>query len=236
MHRELTLEIQPQPTDETCGPTCLHAVYRYLGDELPLERVVDEVIPLHTGGTLAAHLGSHALERGYRATIYSFNLEVLDPTWFENDDEDLVARLQAQAAAKGNTRIQVASDAYVQYLRAGGALRFEELRPELLREPLAHGTPIMAGLSATYLYGSARERFVDGVAVADPVSGEPTGHFVVLHGYDATTDSVLVADPYHDNPYFGGPKYRVGLWRLLGAILLGVITHDGNLLLVERRG
>jgi len=65
------------------------------------------------------------------------------------------------------------------------------------------------------------------------VRGFPTGHFVVLHGYDAGTDSVLVADPYHGNPLSDGHTYRVGIVRLLGAIMLGVLSYDGNLLVIE---
>jgi hypothetical protein len=57
---------------------------------------------------------------------------------------------------------------------------------------------------------------------------------VVLHGYDPSTDSVLVADPYLDNPMAEGHNYRVGIVRLLGAIMLGVLSYDGNLLFVER--
>jgi hypothetical protein len=56
---------------------------------------------------------------------------------------------------------------------------------------------------------------------------------VVLHGHDPTTDSVLVADPLHENPFEAGPSYRVGMMRLLGAILQGVLTYDGNLLVVQ---
>jgi hypothetical protein len=82
VHTDLTLEILAQPTDETCGPACLHAVYRFLEDPLPLDQVVAEVTPLRTGGTLAAYLGLHALERGYRTTLYTYNLELFDPTWF----------------------------------------------------------------------------------------------------------------------------------------------------------
>jgi hypothetical protein len=55
----------------------------------------------------------------------------------------------------------------------------------------------------------------------------------VLHGYDPSTDSVLVADPYPDNPLAGVHNYRVGIVRLLGAIMLGVLSYDGNLLVVE---
>ena len=235
MHTELTLEILPQPTDETCGPACLHAVYRFLEDPLPLETVVDEVTHLGTGGTLAAYLGLHALKRGYRATLYTYNLELFDPTWFVEGEPDLPALLREQAESKPSTRLLAATEAHLEYLEAGGIVRFEELSPDLVRRILLSGRPIMTGLSATYLYGCAREVYgPDGQASYDSIRGYPTGHFVVLHGYDATTDSVLVADPYPDNPFAdGGHNYRVGIVRLLGAIMLGVLSYDGNLLVVE---
>jgi hypothetical protein len=72
----------------------------------------------------------------------------------------------------------------------------------------------------------------DGVLRYDSVRGEPTGHFVVVHGYDAETDSVLVADPLFENA-FGSHNYRVDVVRLMGAILLGVLTYDGNLLVLD---
>jgi ABC-type bacteriocin/lantibiotic exporter with double-glycine peptidase domain len=40
MKQTLRLDILPQPDDTTCGPTCLHAVYRYWGDEIPLAQVI----------------------------------------------------------------------------------------------------------------------------------------------------------------------------------------------------
>jgi ABC-type bacteriocin/lantibiotic exporter with double-glycine peptidase domain len=54
-------DILPQPDDSTCGPTCLHAIYRYFGDEVPLDQVIREVPSLHSGGTLAVMLRNHAL-------------------------------------------------------------------------------------------------------------------------------------------------------------------------------
>lgn len=235
MHTELTLEILAQPTDETCGPACLHAVYRFLEDPLPLEQVVDEVRRLGTGGTFAAYLGLHALGRGYRATLYTYNLELFDPTWFSEPDGHIAKRLEQQAEAKpSKRRFRIATEAHLEYLEAGGAVKFEELSPDLIRRTLSRGLPIMTGLSATYLYGCAREVYSnEGRATYDAVRGYPTGHFVVLHGYDPSTDSVLVADPYHGNPLSDGHTYRVGIVRLLGAIMLGVLSYDGNLLVIE---
>lgn len=229
----LTLEIQPQPDDSTCGPTCLHAVYRYFGDRIPLRQVISEVEPLETGGTLAVLLGCHALRRGYTATVFTYNLNLFDPTWFAKK-VDLADRLRQQAEAKPDGKLRRATEAYLEFLSLGGVLRFEELRPALLRRFLKRQIPVLTGLSATYLYGCAREAG-DHTLREDDIRGVPTGHFVVLCGYDRETRRVLVADPHQDNPLFGSHYYEVSVNRALGAILLGVITYDANLLILERK-
>lgn len=230
---QFVLDILPQPDDLTCGPTCLHAVYGYFGHALSLEQVIREVTPLVSGGTLAVFMGCHALRRGFHATLYTYNLDIFDPTWFTGRTADLADRLVHQAELKRDPKLAVATRAYLDFLELGGEIRFEELRPELIRGHLMEGRPILTGLSSTYLYGCAREIDRDGTLTYDSVAGEPTGHFVVVHGYDATTDSVLVADPLHENPRFDSHNYRVGVLRLIGAVLLGVLTYDANLLVIE---
>jgi hypothetical protein len=225
------LEIAPQPDNTTCGPTCLHAVYRYFGDGIPLERVVAEVGRLPTGGTLAVLLACHALRRGYRATIYSYNLRVFDPTWFR-PGVNLPAKLREQADAKrDNGRLQRATQAYLEFFDLGGRLKFKDLTPRLFRSHLKRNIPVLTGLSATYLYGCAREEN----DAYDDVRGTPSGHFVVLHGYDRETKTVSVADPLHDNPTTRGRYYRVRIQRILNAILLGVLTYDSNFLVIRPR-
>lgn len=232
MPTKLELELHAQPDDITCGPTCLHGVYRYYGDDLPLDRVIAEVEPLETGGTLAVLLALHALRRGYRARIYTYNLQLFDPTWFAEPGVDLAERLRAQAEQKTDRRLRFATRAYLEYLDLGGELHFEELRPDLIRRHLERQRPMLTGLSATYLYACARERG-EIETEYDDVGGYPVGHFVVLSGYDPESNEVRVADPQHDNPGFGTHTYSVGMQRLLGAILLGVITYDANLLVLE---
>jgi len=236
METILGLAIQPQPDDTTCGPTCLQAVYGYFDDAVPLPQLIAEVHPLETGGTLAVYLACHALRRGYRATIYTYNLQLFDPTWFANNGVDLAARLRAQQAAKPGERMRRHTDAYLEFLALGGRLCYRELTGALLRGYLKRNVPILTGLSAPYLYGCAREYRDD----YDDVRGEPSGHFVVLCGYDRRAREVLVADPHHENPLFGSTRYTVKVNRVLGAILLGVLTHDANLLVLEpgrrRRG
>ena len=230
----LALEILPQPDDVTCGPTCLHAVYGFYGDKLSIQQVIDEVTPLPSRGTLAVLLAQHALERGYGATLYTYNLELFDPSWF-SEGVDLPAKLRAQAALKeGNPRLRSTTPDYLRFLELGGRLRYEELSPELLQGILSTGRPILTGLSATYLYGCARELDEGGFIRYDDLRGHSTGHFVILYGYHADTGEVLVADPLRENPLVGDQHYSVGIHRLVGAIMLGVLTYDGNLLVIDR--
>ncbi len=230
---ELPLNIHPQPNDHTCGPTCLQAVYRYYGDDVPLERVIDETAPLESGGTLAVFLANHALKRGYSATIFTYNLQIFDPTWFGDDPTVLPERLRQQAKTKPDPRIQVSTAAYLEFLERGGSIRFEDLTPELLLAPIERGVPVLSGLSATFLYGCARETG-DHKLEYDDVRGEPTGHFVVLSGFDAKRECVQVSDPYHENPLFATHQYWLPVGRVMSAILLGVVSYDANLLVLER--
>lgn len=231
MASRIEIDILPQPDDATCGPTCLHAVYRYFDDAVPLAQVIGEVEPLKSGGTLGVNLARHALRRGYAATLYTYNLRVFDPTWFTRPGVDVGERLRLQARAKAKKKLREATGAYLDFLELGGEILFEELSHDLLQRLLSDG-PVVTGLSATYLYGSARERG-DRRLVEDDVGGFPQGHFVVLGGYDPARRRVRVADPLEDRPGFESHIYEVGLERVLGAILLGVLTYDANLLVVR---
>lgn len=230
MLKQLELEILPQPDEFTCGPTCLQAIYGYYDDLLPLAQVIDEVGKLPNGGTLAVLLASHALRRGYRAKIYTYNLTVFDPSWFVGE-EDLVERLRDQMEAKDTAKLHAASRAYIEFLELGGKIRMRELNAALLRRFLKRSIPILTGLSATYLYQCKRE--TEPHCRPDDVHGVPTGHFVVLCGYDQNRRTVRVADPYEPNPLAGAHYYEVNLDRLVGAILLGVLTYDANLLIIQ---
>ncbi|MEZ6243064.1 MAG: hypothetical protein R3B57_08475 [Phycisphaerales bacterium] len=238
---DLPVAILSQPDDETCGPTCLHAVYRYWGDELELGDVIASATSLKTAGvgrgTLAVMLGIHALARGYRATLYAFNLRIFDPTWFDADgradSSRLADKLRAQADAKGiaDPRFRVATDSYLEFLKLGGEVRFRDLTSRLISGYIRAGVPVLAGLSATYLYRCAREFGPNDEY--DDIRGEPSGHFVVLHGYDPRSRLATIADPLANNPGFEHQRYTVPINRLVASILLGVLTYDSNLLVIE---
>jgi hypothetical protein len=224
----LPIDIRRQPDETTCGPTCLDAIYRYYGDRFPLETILAETGRLSDGGTLAVYLACHALSRGYRATLYTYDVQVFDPSWFGEPGVSMSERLRQQMALKDSARLRVATEAYLDFLDRGGIVRLEDLTAALLRRYLDRATPILAGLSATYLYRTPRETRT----AYDDLRGVATGHFVVLCGYDPDQHEVRVADPSLDNP-FSEQHYSVPIHRLIGAVYLGVVTGDANLLVLE---
>lgn len=229
-HLELTLH--PQPTETSCGPTCLQAVYSYFGDEVPIASLIEEIPSLAQGGTLGVLLGIHALKRGYSCTLYTYNLKVFDPTWFDPLLPDFRERLKVQIAGLENhPRRKFESEASLEFLNLGGVVLLEDLNAALIRRYLEKGIPILTGLSATFLYRASRE--IPETNIHDDLRGQPAGHFVVLCGYDRTEGRVMIADPYEANPLSPERLYMVDIDRLINAILLGLLTYDANLLIIE---
>lgn len=197
---------------------------------MPVSQLITEIPNVEGGGTLAVMLGSHALRRGYRATLYTYNLRIFDPTWFTLPRPAFADRLRQQGAVRRGAKERHAARAYLEFFDRGGEIRFEDLTSGLIRRHLKRGQPILTGLSATFLYRMSRE--IPETNKDDDIQGDPVGHFVVLYGYDAEHREVYVADPYPQNPFLAGTSYSVSIDRLINAILLGVLTYDANLLVI----
>ncbi len=229
--------IENQPDETTCGITCLQAVYRYYEEKYPsLEQLKNEVEFLKEGGTLAVMLGNHALQKGYNATIYTYNLQIFDPTWFLKKNINLKEKLILQRKCKkDDPKLIQATDAYLKFLDLGGKIKYTDLTPKLFQKIFLKGIPIITGLSSTYLYNTMRERAPTPTTVIDDdICGEPAGHFVVLVGYDSSNKKIIVKDPYPLHPGKKNITYKVRVGRLINSILLGIVTFDANLLVIEK--
>jgi hypothetical protein len=226
----LKVPIKKQPDETTCGPTCLQSLYQYYEDPITLKQVIKEVEQLEDGGTLGVLLANHALARNYSATIYTYNLNIFDPTWNGLKRNEMIEKLREQMKYKRSRKSRLASDAYIRFLELGGRIKFEDLRSGIIRRYLKKDRPVIAGLSATWLYQSARE--YGPLLDYDDVRGEPSGHFVVLHGYDMDTREVYIADPIGKNPLGTGRRYKLKIDRVVNAILLGILTYDANLIIL----
>ena len=229
---ELPVQRFLQPDDVTCGPTCLRKVYSFYGLDTTLDDVVASLERNEDGGTLAVFLGISALKRGFRARIYSYDLRIFDPTWFGLAPEALAKKIDARFPYLDDVKRLQAAHAYIRFLEMGGELRFDELTPALLKSIIDREHPVLAGLSATYLYRYSRERWdtLTGRPRDDDVRGEPTGHFVVISGYEQWGRRLVVRDPFEHVPNSDDGRLIVSAERLTNAILLGDVTYDAVLL------
>jgi len=222
----LPIKILPQPDETTCGPTCLHAVYSYWGRNEPLSDIIARTRKLESGsGTFDVFLACDALRSGFQATIYTYNLVVFDPVWFAAG-VDIAGRLRQQAVIKTDRRLRYVTEGYLEFLNLGGRLRLLDLSHALIHGLLRRGLPVLTGLSSTFLYRVPREHGPDDTP--DDIRGVPSGHFVIITGYDRNKRTLLVADPYGTQQ-----EYWCNIDRVINAILLGIVTYDSNLLVIH---
>jgi hypothetical protein len=231
MGHEFRIEVQPTP--DSCGPACLSSIYRWFNRPLPLDTLIKEIPFLPEGGTFCVYLGIDAIQRGFAARLYSCNLHVLDPSWFPAQPSTLTAKLVASRRQRRGNKERQALEALETFLGLGGQILMEPLTRKLLRKHLRAGSPILTGLSSTFLYQQSRQDPRSGED--DDLAGVPEGHFVVCHGYDPATKNVTVYDPYPDAPFDDAHRYTVHIDRLINAILLGVLTYDATLLVISPR-
>ncbi len=228
----LNVSVDPQPTDDSCGITCLQAIYRYFGKDVPLATLKRQVVHWQTGGTVGVNLARHALDHGFGAEIYTYNIKIFDPTWRDLPKEGLLAKLEKRRSRIRSKTQQEVIGFYIDFLQSGGIVRFDDLDEALIARLVAAKRPIICGLSATYLYQSMRE--TPDCADNDIIGG-PVGHFVVVSGFDAKERNVHISDPLHvRNPFSPIGQYAQPFQRFSNAVMLGILTYDANLLVLTR--
>lgn len=233
MHESLGFVIQEQPTHTSCGPTCLHGIYSFFEDHIKLSKVIKEISDFEEGGgTLGVVLANHALKRGYDVTVYTYNINIFDPTWFQSDQQEIIDSLAKRRDRWSADHKEVfAINSYIKFLERGGKIRMETLSKNLIRSILSEKVPIITGLSSTWLYQAPREDQVKNID--DPIHGDPSGHFVIIEGISRTHASIC--DPYRFNPISSTNYYKVTFDRLFNSILLGISSRDGNLIVIRKK-
>ncbi len=227
---QLNVTVSKQPDDESCGITCLQAIYRYYGNEIPLETLKSEVEHWQTGGTVSVNLGRHALNSGFNAEIYPYNIKLFDPTWKKLNSKELQNKLNLSRKRTRSKKQKKVIGFYLDFLRKGGILKFDDLDEDLFDKLFSKKKPIIVGLSATYLYQSMRETPDN---EENDIIGGPVGHFAVVSAWDRAKRLVAIHDPMRKNPFSETGTYMLPFTKFTNAVMLGVLTYDENLLVIS---
>lgn len=229
---KLNLEVAKQPDDESCGITCLQAIYSYYGLEVSLEVLKGEVEHWQTGGTVSVNLARHALSRGFGAEIYTYNIKIFDPTWNALGSKELALKLRQRQKKLRSKKQKKVIGFYLDFLQAGGLLRFDDLDESLMDKLYGSRRPILCGLSSTYLYQTMRETSNN---VDNDILGQPVGHFVVVSGWNPKERMVTIDDPQQSNPFSATGTYKLPFTKFSNAVMLGILTYDENLLVISKK-
>ncbi len=230
MKKILSISIERQPNDVSCGATCLYSIYHYYEDDITLEELLKEVKHVDNGGTLALLLGINALKRGYKALLITYNVDFFDPSWFVSPGVNIVSKLRLQKRWRHELIIQQYTPWYLDYIKDGGSITSEPFTEELVKKCIDHGDPLLIGVNVSYLYGESRifrDRYND-------IRGMSEGHFVIICGYDTLKGTLLIADPWQTNPFSLKSTYWVKFNHLITSMMLGVLTHDANVLVISK--
>lgn len=229
---KLDVTVSKQPDDESCGITCLQAIYNYYGVETTLARLKEQIEHWQTGGTVSVNLARNALALGFAAEIYTYNVKIFDPTWKDLAAKDLEKKLKQRQRKIRSKKQKKVIGFYLDFLRKGGVLRFDDLDEDLFDRLFKDHKPVICGLSATYLYQTPRESADN---AEDDVTGQPVGHFVVVSGWDSRTRTVTISDPLRKNPISETGIYRLPFTKFSNAVMLGILTYDENLLVIAKK-
>jgi hypothetical protein len=232
---EAVVPVAKQPDDESCGITCLQAVYNHYGVETTLEQLKGQIEHWQTGGTVSVNLARNALSKGFAAEIYTYNVKIFDPTWKALAPKELEKKLKQRQRKIRSKKQKKVIGFYLDFIRKGGVLRFDDLDEALfdrLHEKKDKHRPIICGLSATYLYQTMRETADN---QEDDIVGQPVGHFVVVSGWDPLKRIVTISDPLRKNPISETGIYKLPFTRFSNAVMLGILTYDENLLVISRK-
>jgi hypothetical protein len=229
---DIDVQVSKQPDDESCGITCLEAVYRYHGHAISLGELQSQVDHWRTGGTVGVNLARHALASGFSAELYTYNIDIFDPTWKRLSAKEMAGKLAQRAHRIRHPKQKKLIGYYLDFLRRGGKIRFDDLDEGLMDRLFKARRPVIAGLSATYLYQNRRELPDNS---EDDVGGQPVGHFVVVAGWDRAKRKVAIRDPLREYPLARTGAYSLPFTRFSNAVMLGSLTYDENLLVIWKK-
>jgi len=195
-----------QPTNASCGHTALAILLSHYGETTVPEDIINDC-PVNLDekgkelGSVSQELATLLLQKDFNVTLTTFDFQVIDLSWSNLDQSQILARLEAikdirNVKSLGKIESKRYAVSYIEFLKAGGELKIQPVpRSEMLRNMLKKG-PIFLNVSSHPLYNEGRLSYGNlREATPDDTNGYITTHSVVLYGCDSN-GNFLLADPW----------------------------------------
>ncbi len=151
-------------------------------------------------GTWSPYIGIYAMKLGYNVEIFTYDVSLFDPTWFNLSNKSLIKKLKIAIKKIKDKDKKFGVRGYIDFLREGGKLTFKIPTKKILIKFLKKKIPPMAFVNSTAYYKRKRKDFKAGKRSE---FGEVGGHCIVISGYK--NGKFIVTDPN----YFKGGIYEV---------------------------
>jgi len=195
-----------------CGPSSLQQVLEYYGRKISLKDILANV-KMFPFGTPPPYLAIGAKKLGYKVRLISFDVNYVDPSWKNSPKNEIIEKLKKRLPTIKNRIINRRTKGLIMALESGVELDIKIPSEKILIKYMKRGIPPIITLSYNVLHDYKR-KLNDKL---DDVKGLPTGHYVVVSGYD--DNNFIVTDPF--NGTLKVPKRKLLFsWFFLGGWIL----------------
>jgi hypothetical protein len=173
---------------KTCGPSSLQQVLNYYGDPTSLSEILANV-KMFPSGTPPSYLALGAKKLGYKTKLISFDVDYVDPSWKNASKKEIAEKLRKRLPTLKDKSAKMRTRGLLTALKGGVDLEIQIPSEKILIGYLKGGIPPIITLSYNVLHNYKR-KFND---KQDDVKGHPSGHYVVVSGYD--DKNLIITDP-----------------------------------------
>jgi len=184
-------------------------------------------------GTLFADIGKWLInEYGRKVTMHVFDTQIIDRSWHDLSQDKLfneIKRINKNGVETAKTPYaEMLTDAYENFMEAGGIVNIVKCTNELLKSLLKDG-PIMAIISFNYMYDYPRSEYNNKTSEyeANSVEGKVIEHAIVITGYE--NDYYF----YNDPDYEKGGQHKVKDDIMIGAICTAQLNSDNYIMSIK---
>lgn len=228
MNKQLFPNIKQKVTSNTCGPSCLEAIYRHYGKDRGLEGILEDLHITKEESTYGPQLARHLNNNGFKTCICSSDPNVVSPEWRNASVDSIIEDLKGWIIYhfdKKVDKIWIKKALFLLfYLQEGGNLQVNDVTRSFLDKSLQEGNIILACVAESWIW---KKRKISKVAKYDNIKGKVHGHFVVV--YEQEDEKYLISDPYPTNIQDKEGLYKVDKDTLITSIL----TWSSEILIIK---